>query len=219
MYEPLNIQLANREQYITRESGGVEGAWLKLPATAEQLQSALARIGTANGEQEFFINGIETPVAAVARLSLENIQKAGIDELNYLAAALQARDDKQIDKLNAASEMIPDRDDVHALLELTQNTGVYDIYPGIASHVQLGEHLMDNSGVIQILDEWAAAVDIEMLGRLAAEHDKGIFTEYGYIVSNGEEWKPVTEIPQEYRISPAIEDSNKEQDVRRKRAL
>lgn len=202
MNEPLNIQLTTRELY----EAGSGGAWLKLPAAAEQLNAALARIGAANGEKDFFINGFESPVAAVARIPLENVQKAGLDELNFWAAALQSRDDRQIEKLNAAAEVMADPNDIHGLTELTQNTGVYDFHPDIFNHIQLGEHTLEHSGLIQIPDEWAAAIDVEVLGRLAAEHEKGHFSEHGYIVPNGEEWKPVNEIPQEYRISPPERD-------------
>jgi len=200
MNEPLNIQLLTREMY---EKGGTGGAWLNLPATAEQLNAALARIGAQGGD--YIINGIETPVAAVARIPLENVQKAGLDELNYLAAALQSRDDRQIAKLNAATEIMADSDDIHRLAELTQNTGVYDFHPDIFNNTQLGEYTLKHSPFIQIPDELAAAVDIEKLGQLAAASEKGIFTEHGYIVLNGEEWKPITEIPQEHRIAPKFE--------------
>jgi len=207
MNEPLNIQLTTREMYITRESGNVEGVWLKLPATAKQLNAALTRIGVQNGEhgRDYFINGIETPLPAFDRISIEKINKAGIDELNCLAAALQSYDDRQVAKFNAAVEIMVNPHDIHQLTELTQNIDVYDFHPDIYNNIQLGENCLEHSGLIQIPDEWAAAIDVEMLGRLANEHEKGKFTEYGYIVPNGEEWKPVNKIPQEYCIASHIE--------------
>ena len=207
MNEPLNIQLANREQYITRESGSVEGAWLKLPATAEQLQTALTRIGAQGDEhgRDYFINGIETSLPVFDKISIESINKAGIDELNYLAAALQSRDEKQIAKFNAATEITENPHDIHRLTELTQNTDVYDFHPDIFNHTELGEYTLKHSPFIQIPDELVAAVDIEKLGQLTAASEKGIFTEHGYIVPNGEEWKPIKDIPQEYIIAPKFE--------------
>lgn len=197
MYEPLNIQLSNREQY---ENGSMGGAWLKLPATAEQLNAALARIGVTNGEQgkDFFITASERRIPGLTR---EMVNTADLNELNHLAAALRERDDWHIAKLNAAIEMMGGVNDVHSLTELTQNTGFYDFYPDIFSNIQLGEHRLEHSRLIQIPDEWAAAVDIEMLGQLAAASEKGKFTEYGYIAPSGEEWKPINEIPKEYQIA------------------
>lgn len=198
MEHPLYIQLHNRERYA---QGELSGEWLKLPATAEQLHAAMERVGiTADNRQDLFINGLNTNFEALTRLSFDKLDAAGIDELNYLAAALQSRDDRQIDKLNAAAEITTDMDSVHRLIELTQNTGVYDFHPDIANLVQLGEHTLEHSGMIQIPDEWAAAIDIEMLGQLAAASEKGMFTEYGYIVPNGDEWQPVNEVPEQYRI-------------------
>jgi len=201
MTEPLNILLVTHEN----DAGG---AWLKLPATAEQLQAALAGIGAQGGEQgkDYFIKNFQSPVSTVAALDTETVQRADIDTLNFLAAALQSRDDRQIEKLNAANEMMTQSgtEDIHRLAELTQNTDVYDFHPDIFSNVQLGEHTLEHSGLIQIPDEWEAAIDVEMLGQLAAASEKGMFTEYGYIVPNGEEWKPITEIPQEYQITPKI---------------
>jgi antirestriction protein ArdC len=205
MNEPLNLHLSDRD-------GTLYGVLLKLPATAEQFDAALSRIGARGGQKglDYFITGVESPVAAVMRLSVENVQKAGIDELNFFAAALKSRDDRQIDKLNAAAEMLTDKDDIHRLVELTQNTDVYDFHPDISSHIQLGEHTLDHSGLIQIPEEWQAAIDVNMLGELAAATDKGVFTEYGYIAANGEEWKPLKEIPQEYRISPKPPEPGRE---------
>jgi antirestriction protein ArdC len=209
MNEPLNLQLCNREMY---ENGDRGGAWLKLPATAEQLNAALASIGAAGGGQgkDYFIAYSETPVHGLTRELVEN---ATIDELNFLAAALQSRDDRQTAKLNAAIESMTGRYDIHRLTELTQNTDVYDFHPNIFNHIQLGEHTLEHSGLIQIPDEWAATIDVEMLGRLASEHEKGYFSEHGYIVPNGENWNPIREIPQEYRIT-ATQKQEREQTPR-----
>jgi len=200
MNEPLNIKLSTREQY---EAGSVEGAWLKLPAAAEQLNAALARIGAQGGD--FIISGFESPVAAVARIPLENVQKAGIDELNFLAARLEMFGQEHTAKLNAASEIMTDGNDVHKLIEYTFCPQYFDFHPDIHNHAELGEHVIKHSGLIQIPDQWAAAIDREKLGQLAAENEKGLFTEHGYIVPSGEEWKSINDIPQDYRIAPKFE--------------
>jgi antirestriction protein ArdC len=212
MKEPLNIQLANRDQFMTREAGTVEGVWLKLPATAEQLNTALARIGLQGGElnKDYFINGVETPIPAIERIPLEKMQETGINELNYLAAQLETLDDKQIAKLNVTAVLTSDSGNVHLLAEQARNTNFYEQYPDIMNHAQLGEHIFNKSGLIQIPEYWAEAIDREKLGQLAAEHETGIFTEYGYIVKSGAEWEPLTEIPQEYQITPKTERPQRE---------
>ena len=195
--DPLSIRISNSAE----NENGERGVWLKLPTTAEQLHEAMKAINiTANNPQDFLIEDFESVLDSLTRLPLESVRSAGIDELNYLAAALQSRDSRQIDKLTAATEFMTGRYDVHGLVELTQNTGVYDFHPDIFSNTQLGEHTLEHSGLIQIPDEWAAAIDVEVLGQLAAKNEKGLFTEQGYIVPNGEEWQPITEIPQEHRV-------------------
>jgi len=205
MDTPLNLKVSNKEQH---DAGNGEGVWLKLPATAEQLQTALARIGVKGGEQgkDYIITGIETPIPAIEKIPLENARKAGIDELNFLAARLEMFGKEHVDKLNAASEIMAGQGgDVHHLIEYTFCPEFYKLYPDIHTHEQLGEYLFEKSGIIQIPDEWAAAVDREKLGQLAAAQEKGLFTAQGYIVENGTEeaeWQTITDIPQEYRITP-----------------
>ncbi|MFA7462796.1 MAG: antirestriction protein ArdA, partial [Anaerovoracaceae bacterium] len=197
MNDPLSIQIHNRQRFERNEPG----EWLKLPATAGQLQAAMRRVGiTAENPQDFFINGIDSPIEAVARLSFENVQAAGMDELNYLAARLEQFDPVQTEKLNAAAEVMSYWDSVHHLTEYTHNADFFVLISGVFNHVQLGEYYLEKSDMIQIPDEWAGAINIEMLGQLAAAHEKGIFTDKGYILESGDEWEPVNEIPQEYRI-------------------
>ena len=197
MNDPLSIQIHNRQRFEQNEPG----EWLKLPATAEQLQEALRRVGiTAENRQDFFINGIESPIEAVARLSFENVQAVGIDELNYLAARLEALDPAQIEKLNINSDMLSYWDDVHHLTEYVQNTECFLYIPGVTDHAALGDYYLNKSGIVQMPEGWKAAVNVERLGQLAAEQEKGVFWDNGYMLQTGDEWEPVNEIPQEYRI-------------------
>jgi len=214
MNEPLNIKLSTREQY---EAGSVEGAWLKLPAAAEQLNAALARIG-AQGK-DIVISDIESPIAAISRIPLENVQNAGLDELNFLAARLEMFGQEHIGKLNAASEIMTHRDDVHHLIEYTFCPEFYDFHPDIKTNAELGEFVFEKSGMIQIPEAWAGAVDREKLGQLAAEEEHGVFTEQGYIVESGiegTEWYSIdkNDIPQEYRIAPEIEKPGRGVDMK-----
>lgn len=197
MNNPLSIQIHNRTGF----EKGEPGEWLTLPATAEQLQEAMRHIGiTAENPHDFFINGVESSIAAVARFSLENIQAAGIDELNYLAAQLAPLDGGAIEKLNAAGEVMAYWDSVHHLTEYTHNTDFFVYIPDVKSHAELGEYYLKNSQMIQMPEEWKAAIDVEHMGQLAALHEKGMFTEQGYILESGDEWQQVVKVPEQYRI-------------------
>jgi len=199
MNEPLNIKLSTREMY---EAGGGDGAWLKLPATTEQLNATLARIGVQ--DNDFIISGVETPIPSIERIPLENVQQAGLDELNYLAARLETIEPVQLAKLNAAIEVMSDSDNIHRLIEYTHNTDFFVHNSGVYNNIQLGEQCLD-SGLIEMPEEWLVAINVEMLGEIAATNEKGVFTEHGYIYHSGDEWKPVNEIPQEYKIAVQIE--------------
>jgi len=199
MKEPLNVQFVSREAF---ESGNAaDGVWLKLPATADQLQTALARIGVQDGD--FRISDFETPVFAIGSIERDTLLNADLNDLNFLAAQIEKLDDTQLEKLNAACLNMDE--DIQRLAELAGNMDFYEHYPDINTTAELGEHVFEKSGLIQIPEAWAGAVDREKLGELAAEAEKGIFTAHGYVVESGAEWKPVTEIPQEYKIAPKIE--------------
>ena len=197
MSEKLSIQLS-------KENNLAEGVWLKLPTTTEQFQNALNRIGVMGGEynKDFFITGFESSIDAAQRLSLENLQNAKIDEINYLAAQLEALEPEEIDTLNVASELVGYWDDVNQLAEYVNNTEFFEYIPDVLDNAQLGEYYLKNSGEIQIPKELLSAVDVEKLGELIAANEMSHFTDRGYIREVGDEWKPVDEVPQEYQITP-----------------
>lgn len=198
MNETFSILIDNHTRFETGQPGG---EWLTLPTTAEQLHAAMQHVGiTADNPQDFFINGFETSIAAVNRLTLGNLQAASVDELNYLAAELSQLDPDEVQTLNATGEVLGYWDDVHQLLEYAHNKEFHVLIPDVFSPVQLGEYYLEKSEMIQIPDEWAAAIDIEKLGQLAAEHEKGQFTEHGYILESGDEWEAVTTVPEQYHI-------------------
>ncbi|MDL2215934.1 DUF4316 domain-containing protein [Ruminococcaceae bacterium OttesenSCG-928-N02] len=197
MENPLSIQIHNRQHFENNQPG----EWLKLPATAEQLHAAMLAIGiTAENRQDFFINGIDSPIAAVQRLPFEQVQAATADELNYLAARLEQLEPAQIEKLNVNGDILSYWNDVHHLTEYVQNTEFFMYIPGITDHSALGDYYLNKSGLVQMPEGWKAAVDVEQLGRLAAEQEKGILWDNGYILESGDEWQPVNEIPQQYQI-------------------
>jgi len=204
MNEPLNIRLANRGMY---ESGSADGIWLKLPATAEHLNTALKRIGVNSGEHgvDYFITAIESTIPVIDRIPVENIRRSSINELNYIAGQLEKADPTQIEKLSASLEGISGINSVNSLNEFSQNSDYFTHYPNIQNHEQLGKHVLEMSGLIQMPEQWADAVNLEKLGKIAAAEDKGVFTEKGYTVPNANAWETFTEIPQDYIIEKETE--------------
>jgi|GEM_PF-1164597 len=188
MFEPMSIKIATPEN----AEGGV---WLRLPATAEQLSNALERIGAQ--DDKFIISEVEPNI----RLSAACVDNATIEQLNHLSAIAEDFTAEQAAKLNAIIAIMPDPENINSIIGHACNVDFHEHYPDINTHAELGEHVFAKSGLIQIPEEWAGAVDREKLGQLAAENEKGIFTENGYIVESGAEWKPITEIPQDYQLT------------------
>ena len=198
MSEQFSILIDSHSRFETGQPGG---EWLSLPATAEQLHDAMRRVGiTADNPRDFFINGFETPIEAATRLTLDNLKASSIDELNYLAVELSQLTPDEVETLNAASEVLGYWDDVHQLLEYVHNKEFHILIPGVLTPLQLGDYYLNQTEMIQIPDEWAAAIDVEKLGQLAYEHERGQFTQRGYVVESGDQWEAVADVPEEYRI-------------------
>lgn len=209
MNEPLNIKLSTHELQAQDRNGG---AWLKLPATAEQLDNALARIGAQGAVQgkDFFISDCEPIIHA---WDYNFIASTPIDELNYLAARLEDADPAQLEKMRAAIGVMSDTDTIQKHIEYTHNTDFFVHTPGVSNYNELGAHCLKDTEMINMPEEWKGAVDVEKLGLIVATTEKGVFTEHGYIYPSGDEWKPGYEIPKEYQIMPEQETPNIDYDV------
>jgi antirestriction protein ArdC len=210
MNEPLNIRLSSREQYEAGDADG--GVWLKLPAAAEQLNEALAGIGVRGGRQgtDYFITGRTTPVFGLAF-------PAHIDELNYMAARLAALDEHEAAKLNALNHTVYAMDRTAQFIDYADNHDFFVFLPGVTNAAELGGYYLHHSEMIEMPEAWKGAVDPLKLGQLAAESEAGQFTEYGYIVKSGDDWRSTyngrEDIPQEYRIAPEGRQQGREYDA------
>ena len=51
------------------------------------------------------------------------------------------------------------------------------------------DYYLNQSGMVQMPEEWKGGIDLSTFGRNAAAQEKGAFTEYGYIVESGDEWE------------------------------
>lgn len=196
----FSIQLMNRSRFEAGEPGG---AWLALPATPEQLQEAMRGIGiSADNPQDFFINGYSSPENTPLDLPLDLIRSAQVDELNFLAARLNALDASELAELNAIMQTEGKFQTIGQMIDYADNTDCYSLISA-RNYSDLGEYYMKQSGLIVIPEAWQPGIDTERLGRHISQDDHGIFTDYGYLIRNGEEWQQVYEgqpVPEQYRI-------------------
>ena len=213
MSEQFSIMIGNRSRF---EAGDPSGYWLDMPATKEQLHEAMRNVGiTADNPQDFSIRGYSDDPEKHIALPYEMVCAADVDELNFLAARLEQLDPAEVGKLNAALQQKNGLANIGQVIDFTYNVDFYVHIPEVHNYHDLGDYYLNQSGMVQMPEEWKGGIDLTTFGRNAAAQEKGAFTEYGYIVESGDEWERQfegREVPEEYRIMSYPQRSRGEQD-------
>lgn len=201
MSEHFSAWIQNRTEF---EKGNPAGVWLDLPATKDQLHEAMKALNiTSANPQDFRLHGHFVTDDKKVEIPLDLLREPDFDTLNFLSVRLETLDPAQLEKLNALckSEICPP--DLKRFLDYPDNTDCFVFVPGIYDYKDLGDYYLNDSGMVQMPEEWKAGIDKERFGRNAAAHEQGYFTEQGYLVLSGDEWQvnyEEMEIPAEYRI-------------------
>ena len=213
MSEQFSIMIGNRSRF---EAGDPGGYWLDMPATKEQLQTAMQSVGiTADNPQDFSIRGYSDDPEKHIALPYEMVCAADVDELNFLAARLEQLDPAEVGKLNAALQQKNGLANIGQVIDFTYNVDFYVHIPEVHNYHDLGDYYLNQSGMVQMPEEWKGGIDLSTFGRNAAAQEKGAFTEYGYIVESGDEWERQFEgrkVPEEYKIMSYPQPERGEQD-------
>ncbi|HFK2950609.1 DUF4316 domain-containing protein [Clostridioides difficile] len=213
MSEQFSIMIGNRSRF---EAGDPSGYWLDMPATKEQLQGAMQSVGiTADNPQDFSIRGYSDDPEKHIALPYEMVCAADVDELNFLAARLEQLDPAEVGKLNAALQQKNGLANIGQVIDFTYNVDFYVHIPEVHTYRDLGDYYLNQSGMVQMPEEWKGGIDLTTFGRNAAAQEKGAFTEYGYIVESGDEWERQfegREVPEEYKIMSYPQPERGEQD-------
>lgn len=201
MKDDFFVLIQNRTEF---ENGNPAGVWLSLPATREELAEAMKALHiTADNPQDFFLNGYSTEAGRRVEIPFEWVREANIDKLNFLAARLEEMTPAQLDKINAFMQTDFKLDSLDKLIDYTYNTDYFVYIPEVYTRSDLGDYYLNESGMMQMPEEWKAGIDKEDFGSNAALCENGRFTDYGYILKSGDEWKDVyagKEVPEQYRI-------------------
>ena len=201
MSEQFSILIDSRSRF---ETGVPGGAWLAMPATAEQLHAAMRSVGiTADNPQDFFINGFANTEDCPFDVPLEVIQRGSVDELNYLGKLLEMQRDEDKAKFAAAVTHGEYAGNLKDLINLAQNLDCYWIYPTVQSEEDYGYYLIDELDELELPEEAKKYFMYEEYGRDAAINDGGRFTEQGYVYNNKNtftEWYDGRDVPEEYRV-------------------
>ncbi len=136
---------------------------LRLPATTEEVQAVLSRIGVDGvWYEEIHIVDYETDVAGLrARLG----ENENIDELNYLASLLEEMDSGEMKKFEAAVALGEYAGNVKDLINLTQNLDCYEFYSDVKTEEDLGQYLIDEAGALDVPKHIRDYFDYEAYGR------------------------------------------------------
>ena len=213
MSEQFSIMIGNRSRFDAGDPGGY---WLDMPATKEQLHEAMRNVGiTADNPQDFSIRGYSDDPEKHIALPYEMVCAADVDELNFLAARLEQLDPAEVGKLNAALQQKNGLANIGQVIDFTYNVDFYVHIPEVHNYHDLGDYYLNQSGMVQMPEEWKSGIDLAAFGKNAAGQEKGAFTEYGYIVESGDEWEQQfegREVPEEYRIMSYPQPERGEQD-------
>lgn len=201
MKDDFSVLIQNRTEFENHNPAGV---FLSLPATKDELHEAMKALNiTADNPQDFFINGYSTNEDRRIEIPSDWIRDGDLDKINFLAARLEEMTAGQLEKLDAVMHSDFKPDSLDGLIDHTYNTDFYSHVPGIFSYKELGDYFLNDSGMVQMPEQWKAGIDKEDFGFNAALHEDGKLTDYGYIAKSGTEWKELyagNETPEKYRI-------------------
>ena len=201
MKDDFSVLIQNRTEF---EKGNPATVFLSLPATKEELHEAMKALNiTADNPQDFFLNGYSTAEGRRIEIPSDWIRNGDIDKINFLAARLKEMTPEQLERLDAVMHSGFKPESLDKLIDHTYNTDFYSYVPGILSYKELGDYFLNDSGKVQMPEEWKAGIDKESFGFNAALHEDGKLTDYGYIARSGTDWKEVyagQETPERYRI-------------------
>lgn len=173
---------------------------LRLPASTEEVQAVLSRIGVDGIRyEEIFIAEYDTDIAGLREHLGEG---ESIDELNYLASILDELDSGQMAKFEAALSLGDYAGSVKDLINLTQNLDCYEFYTDVKNEEDLGRYLIDECGALDVPENIKGYFDYEAYGRDMFLNTTSDFAKGGYIENNMSPFieRYDGEVPEEYQI-------------------
>ena len=198
----LEVYLINTARH-TEETPVAE--WVSLPTDAETMKAVFERLGVDGSDTEQY-------QVSAYHSSLDGWSEAlkpgeSLDDLNYLAALLTQRSDEERDKFAAAAQYGDHAASAADLINLTHNLDCYWLYPTVHNSDDYGHYLIDDLDELELPDAAKRFFDYKSYGREAVKEDRGIFTDYGYVYNNGNdyaEWYKANQVPQEYRLTAQL---------------
>lgn len=206
----LSVYVTNLGKY---NEGQLEGEWVSLPVTREEMQAVFDRIGINDQYEEYFITDYDINIPTMRANLLGEYES--IDRLNYLAGRLNELDSEELEKFE---EILSSRIDLYqepgleAYINLTYNLDTYDLYPDVNNEYDLGYYIVHEIGSydFEAMGDLTMYIDYEALGRDTMINDMCSFSEHGYVVYDNTKWNVVYDgklesIPDKYRVNYGAE--------------
>jgi len=194
----LDVYVTNLGRYV---EGALCGEWLTLPATTEDVQALLARIGVDGVMyEETFITDYDCEVDGLTSCLGEY---ESLDELNYLAALLDEMDKHDLERFEAAVAYGEDTGSVKDLINLVQTLNWYVYFDGVHDTEELGRYLAEERGM-EIPANIEPYFDYEAYGRDEEINYGGIFASTGFVArvpcNAPEHYSGRDDLPDEHKI-------------------
>jgi hypothetical protein len=157
---------------------GKNRVWLPLPATQEQFDSAVEKIGGSHGN--FIINEY---AQRVPYLTCYLLARTPLSIVNHLAARLEELSDKDILKLCAIGDSEQYFTTVGQFVDYTYNPENYTLLPGICDEEMLGQYYIGSKNQFVSSVRLKRCIDRREFGRKLAELENGTFSPFGYVTS------------------------------------
>ena len=150
----IKVFLTNLGKY---NEGYLIGEWLELPASQQEIDETMAKIGINEEYEEYFITDYETDIKGV-----EVGEYSNLDELNELAEQL---DELEEDAQKAIQAMLLDGYTFNEALEKASN-GDYGIYYDCDDMIDVAYQIVEECGYLNDVPETVARYfDYEAFGR------------------------------------------------------
>ncbi|MDL2324406.1 DUF4316 domain-containing protein [Ruminococcaceae bacterium OttesenSCG-928-A16] len=185
---------------------GKNSTWLSLPVTAEQLNKALLDINAL--DKDYAITDCRTSL----NLPIEQaVIGSDINMANYLAARLAELPQVQLDKMAAVMETPDALANIEQMIDFTYNTDFFVLIPDVSNTEDLARYYIFESGMVEMPSQWKDAIDLYAFGTNLEEQEKGLYTQKGYLLPSGDQWREVVEktgiVPPEYRIDNYLKNA------------
>ena len=150
----IEVFLTNLGKY---NEGYLIGEWLELPASQQEIDETMAKIGINEEYEEWFITDYETDIEGV-----EVGEYSNLDELNEIAEQL---DELEEDAQKAIQAMLLDGYTFNETLEKASN-GDYAIYYDCDNMTDVAYEIVEECGYLNDVPETIARYfDYEAFGR------------------------------------------------------